>query len=154
MSLSPAGAYCLIQGYNRKEALVQGDENPCTRMSDWCFLLTLNRELCGGLAISRVFCPVTSHRMVPRPRKGRPVVATSLHGARLPPSCWQNGFSPVFERTSPHFFVLGYSLPRSVMKGFWVALFIAAQPVVNTSTTAAAKGTMNHHGIPPSLFIK
>ncbi len=154
MSLSPAGAYCLIQGYNRKEALVQGDEKPCTRMSDWCFLLALSPELCGGLAISPVFCPVTGHRMVPRPRKGRSVVGTSLHGSRLPLSCRQNGFSPVFERTSPYSFVLGYSLPRSVMKGFWVALLIAAQLVVNTSTMAAKKGTMNHHGIPPLLLIK
>jgi hypothetical protein len=77
-----------------------------------------------------------------------------LHGARLPLSCWPNRYAPVFELTAPYLFVLGYSLPRSVMKGFWVALLIAAQLVVNASTMAAEKGTMNHHGIPPLLLIK
>ena len=88
------------------------------------------------------------------PEKVAVLSATSLHGARLTLSCWQHLFSPVFERTAPYFFVPGYSLPRSVMKGFWVALLIAAQLVVNASTMAAEKGTMNHHGIPPLLLIK
>jgi hypothetical protein len=69
MSLSPAGALCLIQGYNPKEALVQGDEKPCTRMSHWCFLRTFSPELCRGLAISGGFHPVTGRRMVSRTRK-------------------------------------------------------------------------------------
>lgn len=47
-----------------------------------------------------------------------------------------------------------YSRPLSVINGFWVALLIAAQLVVNTSTTAVQKGTTNHHGKPALLLIK